>query len=120
MVKFLLYTCILFIVSVVVYDIYCTVQLSEHMMMLEENPMAAYLLREKQHTIAYYYAGPHRIKSEMSVTVVDISKLILFKVVGLLLAQLIMLHIVSNNKLAPFIILPITVGAIALLLKLTL
>lgn len=102
-----------------VFDVYCTVLHAPEMVAGEENPIAAILIRERTDS-RMVYVSSNGLKNSLVVSTVDVSLLILVKVVGLLGAQAIFRKIIQRAKLkiAVAIIATMAVVQIALLFRL--
>lgn len=90
------YLILLFISSVCVYDIYCTVKYSDHLYLLEENPIANSL-------IEYNYSSKGILNNQNKIFRVidvraDVSNLILVKVFGLLFVNHYFLWAFNSKK----------------------
>lgn len=108
-----------FILGVAVFDVYCTVLHAPEMVVGEENPIAGLLIRDRSDSVMVY-VSPNGLKNSLMVSTVDVSLLVLFKVVGLLGAQIIFNWVLQRAKFktAVAIIAPMAVFQIALLLRL--
>ena len=108
------------ILTVAVYDIYCTVKMSDSLMHCELNPVALLLVERK--TTSLYAANP--LNDELSTKVLvrhtDVSRLVLAKTIGLLLAIPVMNYVITTKRkaVALSILLPVFCGAVILLISL--
>lgn len=90
------YLVLLFISSVCVYDIYCTIKYSDHLYSLEENPIANSLIKYD-----HYYRGILNDQDKISRIIdvrADVSDLILVKVFGLLFVNHYFIWAFNSNK----------------------
>jgi hypothetical protein len=108
--------CIYFIASVCTYDIYCTVKYSETLGSHELNPIALMLISEEKYTHTYY--SQNRTTNVISYVYTDVSKLILFKVLGLVASLEIFDWLINSKytKSTTFIILVISLTQLSLLI----
>ena len=85
----------------------------------EENPIAGLLIRERSDSVMVY-VSQNGLKNSLIVSTVDVSLLVLFKVVGLLVAQIVFQWVLHRSKfrIAAAIVLPIALAQIALLFRL--
>lgn len=111
---------VMFIVSVAVYDIYCTVQLHDTILHIEENPIALWFIECRE--ISLYGPNPRRDDDSVRVLfrTVDVSKLILAKTAGMACVIPIMLHLVDKGsvRVASGVIVPLFSGSLWLLARL--
>lgn len=111
---------VMFIVSVAVYDIYCTVQLHETILQIEENQVALWFIESRE--VALFAVNPDSSVGAISILfkTVDVSKLVLVKSIGMACSIPIMLHLVDkrNVRIASGVIVPLFSGSIWLLARL--
>lgn len=108
--------CIYFIASVCTYDIYCTVKYSETLGSHELNPIALMLISEEKYKHIYY--SQNGATNVISYVYTDVSKLILFKVLGLVASLEIFDWLINSKytKSTTFIILVISLTQLSLLI----
>lgn len=108
------------IVSIAVYDIYCTVRLADSLTHCEQNPIALLLVDRK--TVSLYVANPlnDELAVEALVRYTDVSNLVLAKTIGLVLSIWVMDYVIRTKRktIAASILLPVLCAAIALLISL--
>lgn len=111
-----------FICAVCLYDIYCTVNFNEHLYYAELNPIARLLITQEK--IKVIYSVPEGIKFDHDVFIVttNVSKLVLFKVIGLIGAIKIFDWLIDSkhNKVTQTVIFSMFIIQFLLLLYLTL
>lgn len=111
---------VMFIVAVAVCDIYCTVQLHDSILHVEENPLALWFIESRE--ITMFAEDPRREHESVSVKfmTVDVSRLVLVKSIGMACAIPIMLHIVNamSARIAAGAIVPVFGGSLWLLARL--
>lgn len=111
---------VMFIVAVAVYDIYCTVQLHDSIMHIEENPLALWFIESRE--ITMFASHPRHSHDAASVTfrTVDVSRLILVKSIGMACSIPIMLYIVTamSIRVSTGAIVPVFGGSLWLLARL--
>ena len=113
-----LYSLCVLILSVTVFDIYQTVQQADTLFEDEANPIAAMLITRKKQTVVYH-TGPNHVKNEAVHETGDVSKLVAVKVIGLLLAFVMLQWLIQHrNNYARCVIPAITVGQLLLLITL--
>lgn len=111
---------VMFIVAVAVYDIYCTVQLHDSILHVEENPLALWFIEARE--ITMFSESPRRdgLPVRFKFWTVDVSRLVLVKSIGMACSIPIMLHIVNATsvRIAAGVIVPIFGGSLWLLERL--
>ena len=108
-----------FISGVCIYDIYCTVKYNEFLGSNELNPVANLLIEKEEIKNFKTFYGED--KKEIIITHVNVSKLVLFKVLGLVAALEIFDWLINSSyqRFAKTIILTLFLIQIFLLLFLT-
>lgn len=112
-----------FICAICIYDIYCTVNLHETIYEDEANPIAKALITQEEVRV-YYGTEENKIKIVKYISIIktDVSKLILFKVTGLIAALEIFDWLINSkhSKITEAVIFAIVIMQFSLLLYLTL
>ena len=111
---------VMFIVSVAVYDIYCTVQLHDTILHVEENPLALWFIEAREITMFAESQRREDLPVRFKFWTVDVSRLVLVKSIGIACSIPIMLHLVDkrNIRVASGVIVPLFSGSIWLLARL--
>ena len=111
---------VMFIVSVAVYDIYCTVQLHDSILHVEENQIALWFIEARE--ITMFAESPRRenVSIRFTFRTVDVSRIVLVKSIGMACSIPIMLHVVNATsvRIAAGVIVPIFGGSLWLLERL--
>lgn len=111
---------VMFIVAVAVYDIYCTVQLHDSIIHIEENPLALWFIESRE--ITMFASHPRLGHDSASVTfkTVDVSRLVLVKSIGMVCSIPLMFFIVQalSVRMATWVIVPVFSGSLWLLARL--
>lgn len=105
-----------FIVSVAVYDIYCTVLLNDTLDSFEENTLAASMLTNTERHVVHIKHGHY-----LDYKTIDVSMLVAVKAAGLAISVALMQWVLASmkRKMATAIIVPISAGMLCLLVYLT-
>lgn len=105
-----------FILAVCVFDIYLTVRLHDTLIESEENPIAGWFLKTTYIAVSHI-KGPTGIIHHITHKSVDVSNLILVKLIGMAGANIIMQWLLDkrDTSLSHYIIIPVFVFQVALL-----
>lgn len=112
----ILRTCIYVITAVCVYDIYCTSREEYHLQLIERNPIAGTLVTPVTHRWKSVTLKPCYTETYVEYRTADVSRLILFKTLGMLASIVVMLWLLQwDIRLAAIVILFVVVAQIQLL-----
>lgn len=117
-IKFILRLLVYFITVVCIYDIYCTVKFNEFLLKEEKNPIAQFLITQEN----YQFFKKKTDDTCIEIIRTNVSKLVLFKVLGLVAALEIFDWLINSryNRITSIVVFTIVIMQFSLLLYLTL